>query len=167
MSRDMRRVLLLLPCNQCVRLGDYSLCDGWKIVKAYVGDLVSAGLVNLGAVDSCKPGVVLHGDELKYSWCDIAPYWDKVYSKDLERLEVLIEALAKDLKELSLRYTAIATYINVKAYRIAVLEASKRSNVSITDLSPSLMSPLSFRSKKNLEKLRRALLELTYLHSFA
>lgn len=161
----MKRVLLLLPCNRCVRLGDYSLCDGWRRVKDHIGDLVSAGLVDLGAVDSCKPGVVLHGEEIRYSWCDVAPYWDRIYARDLKRLEVLVEALTRDLKELSLRYTAIAAYINVKAYRLAVLEASRRSGIHVVDLSPPLMSPLSFRSRSNLEGLRRELLELAHLYS--
>jgi hypothetical protein len=56
-------VLLVLPCNPCVRLGDYSLCQNWRVVLKHVGLLVQAGVLDLAAVDSCKPGVVLWGEE--------------------------------------------------------------------------------------------------------
>ncbi len=55
------KTLLILPCNRCVRLGDYSLCQNWRIVLKHVGALVRAGSLDLAAVDSCKPGIVLWG----------------------------------------------------------------------------------------------------------
>ncbi|MEM1927516.1 MAG: hypothetical protein QXS85_02090 [Acidilobaceae archaeon] len=163
----MRRVLLLLPCNKCVRLGDYALCDSWRRVLASVGDLVSAGLLELAAIDSCKPGVVVYGEELSYSWCDIEPYWGRTYGGDGSRFEILVDAIARDLRELSLEYRAIVAYLNVKAYKLAVLEASRRTGVTVFDLSPPRMSPLSFRSRRSLERLRASLLELVSLHSDA
>jgi hypothetical protein len=56
-------VLLVLPCNPCVRLGDYSLCPNWRIVLKHVRPLVESGALDLAAVDSCKPGIVLWGEE--------------------------------------------------------------------------------------------------------
>jgi hypothetical protein len=39
------------------------LCRNWRVVLRHVGLLVQAGVLDLAAVDSCKPGVVLRGEE--------------------------------------------------------------------------------------------------------
>ncbi|MCC5990312.1 MAG: hypothetical protein LM558_02210 [Thermosphaera sp.] len=57
------RALLILPYNRCVRLGDYSLCQNWRVVLKHVGFLVESGALDLAAIDSCKPGIVLWGGE--------------------------------------------------------------------------------------------------------
>ncbi|MEM0366807.1 MAG: hypothetical protein QXO93_02765 [Acidilobaceae archaeon] len=152
------RILLILPCNPCIRLGDYSLCDNWRIVVEYIREYLS--IISLAAVDSCKPGIILHGEEHKYTWCDIKPYWDKLYSRDKHRLNLLLEALIRDLRELILKHTVLIAYINIKAYRETLIEASKRLGIGIVDVSPEYYSPLAYRSKRNLIKLKRAIEEI-------
>jgi hypothetical protein len=138
------KTLLILPCNKCVRLGDYSLCPNWRIVLKHVGALVRAGAVDLAAIDSCKPGIVLWGEEHSLRWCDANPRWDKLYSRDPARLELLIDGVARDLRELSARYKTIAFYVNVKAYRLALKKASEITGVELLDLGPPKPNPLSY-----------------------
>jgi hypothetical protein len=150
--------LLILPCNRCVRLGDYSLCQNWRVVFKHVGFLVESGALGLAAIDSCKPGIVLWGEERNLTWCDINPRWDKLYGRDPDRLELLVQAIARDLRELSLRYKTIAYYVNVKAYRLALEAASKRMGVELLDLGPPKPNPLSYNkhAKEIPEKLLKA-----------
>jgi hypothetical protein len=138
------KTLLILPCNKCVRLGDYSLCQNWRIVLKHVGALVRAGALDLAAIDSCKPGIVLWGEEHSLRWCDIHPSWDKLYGRDPVRLELLADSVARDLGELSLRYKTIAFYVNVKAYRLALQKASGMVGMEIQDLGPPKPNPLSY-----------------------
>ncbi len=157
-----RRILLLLPCNGGVRYGDYMLGGNWRIVYRYLRDLVDSGVVALASVDSCKPGVVLRGEEHNYIWCDIRPYWDRLYSRQPWRLELLIQAVLNDLKELSIKYTDIIYYINVKSYKIAVREAVSRLKINAVDAGPPIFSPLSFRAKRNLQRLRNIINYIIY-----
>jgi hypothetical protein len=138
------KTLLILPCNACVRLGDYSLCPNWKIVLKHVRALVEAGALDLAAVDSCKPGIVLWGEETGLRWCDLNPRWDRLYGRDPVRLDLLAQAVARDLRELSLRYKAIAFYVNVKAYRLALKKATEITGVELLDLGPPKPNPLSY-----------------------
>jgi hypothetical protein len=138
------KTLLILPCNKCVRLGDYSLCPNWRIVLKHVGILVRAGALDLAAIDSCKPGIVLWGEEHRLTWCDLSPRWDRLYGRDPVRLELLVQAIARDLRELSLRYKAMAFYVNVKAYRMALKKASETTGVGLADLGPPEPNPLSY-----------------------
>jgi hypothetical protein len=151
-------VLLVLPCNPCVRLGDYGLCRNWRVVLRHVGLLVQAGVLDLAAVDSCKPGIVLWGEEGDLRWCDIRPSWDKLYAGDPVRLELLASNVARDLRELSVTYKAIAFYVNVKAYRLALKMASEATGVGLADLGPPKPSPLSYN--KHARELPRALQRL-------
>jgi hypothetical protein len=137
-------VLLILPCNPCVRLGDYSLCQNWRVVLKHVRLFVESKILDLAAVDSCKPGVVLWGEEGGLRWCDRNPRWDRLYGGDPVRLELLAEAVARDLRWLALRYDAIAFYVNVKAYRLALQKASEMTGVELLDLGPPRPSPLSY-----------------------
>ncbi len=150
-------ILLVLPCNPCVRLGDYSLCQNWRVVLRYVGDLVGSGLVQLAAVDSCKPGIVLWGEERRLVWCDRSPRWDLSYGGDQARLELLTEAVRWDLAELLAQFKPLVYYVNVKAYHLALLGASRRlklvEGVDYIDLTPGY-NPLAYRSSRNLGRLR-------------
>ncbi|MEB2837020.1 MAG: hypothetical protein GSR80_000318 [Desulfurococcales archaeon] len=152
-------VALILPCNGCVRLGDYMLCDGWRRVWRYVWDLVLAGAVDLAAVDSCKPGLVYWGQEASLSWCDLSPRWD-YYRRRPWRLEALERALEANLLEFSTRHRAIVYYVDVKAYRLA-LEAASRPlrarGYPIVDAGPHPATALGFRSRANLARLRSVL----------
>ncbi len=139
-----RRMLLILPCNGCVRLGDYSLCPNWRIVLKHVGHLVHSGILDLAAVDSCKPGVVLWGEERDLRWCDRNPRWDRGYAGDPVKLELLVWAVARDLRWLALEYSVIAFYVNVKAYRLALQKASEITGVKLVDLGPPKLNPLSY-----------------------
>jgi hypothetical protein len=139
-----RRMLLILPCNGCVRLGDYSLCPNWRVVLKHVRPLVDSGILDLAAVDSCKPGIVLWGEEGGLRWCDRNPRWDRVYGRDPVRLELLAGAVARDLRWLALEYRVIAFYVNVKAYRLALKMASEATGVELLDLGPPRPSPLSY-----------------------
>jgi len=153
------RILLVLPCNGCVRLGDYMLCSGWGMVWRWVWDLVLSGLVGLAAVDSCKPGLVYWGEELGLSWCDLNPRWS-YYRVRPWRLEALSRALEGDLLEASTRYKAIAYYVDVKAYRIALARASRRlleAGFRVVDAGPEPPTVLGFRSRKSLSRLRAVL----------
>ena len=139
-----RRMLIILPCNKCVRLGDYSLCPNWRVVLKHVRPLVESGALDLAAVDSCKPGIVLWGDEGGLRWCDLSPRWDRGYGRDPVRLELLAWAVAWDLRWLVLEYEIIAFYVNVKAYRLALQKASEITGVELLDLGPPKLSPLSY-----------------------
>ena len=155
------KTLLILPCNPCVRLGDYSLCPNWKVVLKHVGALVRAGILDLASIDSCKPGIVLWGEEYRLTWCDISPRWDRLYGRDPVRLELLADSVARDLRELSLRYKATAYYVNVKAYRMALKKASEMTGAELADLGPPKPSPLSYNKHarllpKMLEQLLQA-----------
>ena len=136
--------LLILPCNRCVRLGYYSLCQNWRVVLKHVGFLVESGALDLAAIDSCKPGIVLWGEERSLTWCDINPRWDRLYGRDPLRLELLVDSVVRDLRELSLRYRVIAYYVNVKAYRLALQKASEVTGVGLLDLGPPKPNPLSY-----------------------
>jgi hypothetical protein len=138
------RALLILPCNSCVRLGDYSLCPNWRVVLKHVGLFVESGALDLAAIDSCKPGIVLWGEERGLTWCDLNPRWDRLYGRDPVRLELLTDSVARDLRELSVRYKMIAFYVNVKAYRLALRKASERTGVELLDLGPPKPNPLSY-----------------------
>jgi hypothetical protein len=139
-----RRMLLILPCNKCVRLGDYSLCPNWRVVLKHVRPLVESGALDLAAVDSCKPGIVLWGEEGGLRWCDRSPRWDRGYGRDPVRLELLAQAVAWDLRRLVLEYEIIAFYVNVKAYRLALQKASEITGVELLDLGPPKLNPLSY-----------------------
>ncbi len=156
----MARILLLLPCNPGVRLGDYMLGGNWRIVWRWIGDLVGSGIVDLASVDSCKPGIIYRGEEGGYRWCDVRPLWHELYARQPWRLEMLVRGLAEDLRDASLRYRAITAYINVKAYRTGLLEASRRTGVGVILLGPDRLSPLSYRSSRNLARLRRGLIRV-------
>jgi len=143
-ARATGAVLLVLPCNPCVRLGDYSLCPNWRIVLKHVGPLVESGALDLAAVDSCKPGIVLWGEEGDLRWCDRNPRWDRLYGGDPARLELLAQAVARDLRWLAVEYRLIAFYVNVKAYRLALKMASETTGVELLDLGPPRPSPLSY-----------------------
>jgi hypothetical protein len=138
------RALLILPCNKCVRLGDYSLCPNWRVVLKHAGSLVESGALDLAAVDSCKPGIVLWGEEGDLRWCDRNPRWDRVYGRDPVRLELLAGAVARDLRWLAVEYRLLAFYVNVKAYRLALKMASEAAGVELLDLGPPRPSPLSY-----------------------
>ena len=133
----------------------------WKLVYDYIWDLVEAGRVHLAAVDSCKPGLVYWGSEGGFRWCDVNPRWGSLYSRDPWRLEVLARALEGDLKEAWARFGLIASYVEVKAYRLALRMASRASGVEVLDLGPPMPTPLSVSSRANRARLRRALIELT------
>jgi hypothetical protein len=155
------RILLVLPCNGGVRLGDYRLGSNWRLVYSWLGDYIDSGIVQLAAVDSCKPGLVYSGEEHVYRGCDVTPYWDRLYSRDPYRLQLLVERLAGDLSEAATRYRAIVYYVNVKAYRLALEEASKLAGVPLVGAGPPSMSPLSFRSRRSLLRLRRLVEDLS------
>ena len=139
-----RKMLLILPCNGCVKLGDYSLCPNWRVVLKHIRPLVESGVLDLAAVDSCKPGIVLWGEEGGLRWCDRSPRWDRGYGRDPVRLELLAQAVAWDLRRLALEYRVIAFYVNVKAYRLALQKASEITGVELLDLGPPKLSPLSY-----------------------
>jgi hypothetical protein len=105
---------------------------------------VESKILDLAAVDSCKPGVVLRGEEGGLRWCDRSPRWDRVYGRDPVRLELLAEAVARDLRWLAPRYGAVAFYVNVKAYRLALKMASEAAGVELADLGPPKPNPLSY-----------------------
>jgi hypothetical protein len=148
------RALLILPCNRCVRLGDYSLCQNWRVVLKHVRFLVESRVLDLAAIDSCKPGIVLWGEERSLTWCDLNPRWDKLYGRDPVRLELLTQATAGDLRELSPRYKTIAYYVNVKAYRLALQKASEITGVELLDLGPPKPNPLSYnKHAKDIPKM--------------
>ena len=157
----MAEALLVLPCNRCVRLGDYSLCPNWRIVLRSVGDLVDYGLIDLAAIDSCKPGIVPWGEEKRLRWCDLYPSSDLYYRREPWRLEILYRNVLSDLRWLLARYKRIVYYVNVKAYR-EVLDRSRRvlGEAFLVPAGPPRNSPLSFKSRKNRDKLRGLLLEL-------
>ncbi|MCE4602498.1 MAG: hypothetical protein F7B18_04865 [Desulfurococcales archaeon] len=154
------RLLLLLPCNPGVRMGDYTLGQNWRVVLGVVDDLVGSGILDLAAIDSCKPGVVRWGEEHVYRWCDVRPLWHELYKREPWRLELLVAGVAEDLRSLALEYRALAAYVNVRAYRTALELAMARSGVKVHILGPPRLSPLSYRSRRSLEALRRGLMGL-------
>ena len=149
-----------MSCNGGVRLGSYMLGRNWRLVYDYVWDLVEAGLLRLAAVDSCKPGLVYWGEESSLSWCDLSPRWDRFYSRNPWRLEALVKELAKDLLAASITHNFIASYVEVKAYRVALSAASEAAGIELVYLGPPRPSPLSLASRKNRAALRRSLIRL-------
>lgn len=139
----MRRVLLILPCNQCIRLGDFSVCSTWRRVIRSVGDLIAAGVVELAAMEICKPGILIHGEERWYTACNIYPSWER-FKRSPYLLDVLVDGVARDLRWLAARYDAIAYYINVKAFRIAIERASREVGVEVVDLGPPEANLIAF-----------------------
>ncbi len=120
------------------------MCPNWRVVLKHVRPLVESGALDLAAVDSCKPGIVLWGEEGGLRWCDRSPRWDRGYGRDPVRLELLAWAVAWDLRWLVLEYEIIAFYVNVKAYRLALQKASEITGVELLDLGPPKLSPLSY-----------------------
>lgn len=123
---------------------------------------MGAGLVSLAAIDTCKPGIVLWGDEEELRWCDKYPSSELYYKREPWMLPILKQAVLRDMRELAARYHSIVYYVNVKAYR----EALKNSETvlgspPIFDAGPPQANPLSYRSSRNRDKLRRLLLDLS------
>ncbi|MCE4624624.1 MAG: hypothetical protein F7C35_01995 [Desulfurococcales archaeon] len=155
------KVLLVLPCNPCVRLGDYSLCSNWRVVLSTVGDLVEAGAVDMAAIDSCKPGIVPWGEEGAYRHCDIRPTTDLYYRREPWRREILLRSVVEDLKGLLTSYRSIVYYVNVKAYREALDKAAHIiGSPPVISAGPPRVSLPSYRSRRNRERLREILLSL-------
>ncbi|MCE4628261.1 MAG: hypothetical protein F7C34_03830 [Desulfurococcales archaeon] len=155
-------MLLILPCNRCVRYGDYSLCPNWRIVLQSIGDLVGAGLVSLAAIDTCKPGIVLWGEEEGLRWCDKYPSSEFYYKREPWMLPILKQAVLRDVRELATLYRSIVYYVNVKAYREALRNAEEAlGSPPIFNAGPPQANPLSYRSRRNRGKLRRLLIHLS------
>ena len=150
-------VLLILPCNSCVRLGNYMLCSNWRTVWRSIWDLHLSGLVDLAAIDSCKPGIVLWGEESRLTWCDLHPGSDLYYRREPWRLDVLAARVLEDARRLLETYRHIVYYVNVKAYREALARASEKLPGRIHDAGPPRPSPLSYRSRESRAHLRRVL----------
>lgn len=157
---------LLLPCSGTLRLRDYSLSRTWRVVLGDNWDLVSSGLVEVYAVDSCKPGLVQWGDEYRFSWCDLKPYWD-YYRVRPWRFDALVEGLRRDLRELAARQPrAIVTYIHVKAYRLALDKAlGELPWPPVVRVDPDRSTVLGFMSRRSRERLRSALLDILGVRS--
>lgn len=154
----MFRVLLVLPCSSTLRLGDYSLSSSWRLILRDNWDLIGSGVVGVAAVDSCKPGLVLWGEERELSWCDSYPSWSRFRGKPW-RFNALVEGLIRDLRELVYLGAPIAvTYLNVKAYRLAFGVAAERLGYPFVRADPSPPTVLGFRSRRSRATLRRALL---------
>jgi hypothetical protein len=127
-------------------------------VLKYVRPFIESGTLYLAAVEGCKPGILLWGEERAYTHCDTYPSWDRVYARDPARLERLIAGVARDLKELSTQYDVIAHYVNVKAYKLALQKASEITGVKLVDFGPPKLSPLSY--SKHARELPRKLEQL-------
>lgn len=159
-------VLLVLPCNPCVRLGNYMQCQSWRVVWAGLWDLISAGLVSLAAVDSCKPGIVPWGEERGLAWCDVRPYADLYYRREPWRLEALSAAVKRDLAQLLQTHDYVVHYLNVKAYKHAMLAAGEALGVDrIVDAGPRMPTVPSYRSRASRQKLRETLEKLLSLRA--
>jgi hypothetical protein len=91
-------------------------------------------------------------------WCDVSPRWDRLYGRDPARLELLTDSVARDLRWLSTRYKTIAFYVNVKAYRLALETASKKTGLELLDLGPPKPNPISYNkhAREIPEKLLKA-----------
>ena len=154
-------VLLVLPCNPCVRLGNYMLCPSWRVVWATVWDLVQAGIVSLAAVDSCKPGIVPWGHEASLTWCDTRPDASLYYKRQPWRLEILAPAVERDAAALLQTHKYIVHYINVKAYKHALNKAAQNLDAGrIIDAGPPRPTIPSYRSHKSRSTLRKTILKL-------
>ena len=156
-----RPLLLILPCNGCVRLGDYSLCSNWRLIIRDNRDLINAGILRLAAIDSCKPGIVPWGEEHRLRHCDLHPSYTLYYNREPWRLEILVDSVIRDIKELATKHDWIIHYINVKAYKHALREAKRKIGTPpIIDAGPPHPTPLSYRSRRNRGRLRRILIRL-------
>ncbi len=156
------RLLLILPCNKCVGMGDYSLCPNWRIILSSIYNYVEYGLLDLAAIDSCKPGIVLWGEEREYMWCDLQPSYLLYYSREKWRLDILKTSVLRDVGKLAPYYKRILYYVNVKAYREALDYAAEHYNDFLYWVGPSRLSPLSYRSRRERERLVNAIEEFLY-----
>ncbi|MCE4608999.1 MAG: hypothetical protein F7C36_01285 [Desulfurococcales archaeon] len=149
------RILLILPCNQCVKYGDYSLCPNWRIILRDIWEYVDYGIIDLAAIDSCKPGIVPWGEERDLTWCDIYPSYLLYYHREPWRRGILFNHVYSDLRDLVSRYRYIVYYVNVKAYREVLDKAREKINTDrIIFAGPSRLDPLSYRSRRERAKLR-------------
>jgi len=150
------QTLLILPCNPCVRLGNYMLCSNWRIIWRDIWDLYLSGKLYLAAIDSCKPGIVLWGEEHRLTHCDIQPSSTLYYKREPWRLDILKQAVLQDTRNLLTAYQHIIYYVNVKAYREALDHTAKKLP-NLKSASPPMNTIPSYRSRRNREKLRQLL----------
>ncbi len=138
------------------------MCDNWKIIFKDICFLIRSNIVSLAAIDSCKPGIVLFGEEHRLIWCDVYPSYLLYYRDQPWRLDILKENVVRDLKEYLNYYDYIVYYVNVKAYREALdyAKAVIGSNRLIHG-GPSKLNPLSYRSKRERENLLNIILSLS------
>ncbi len=136
------------------------LCRNWRLVWRVVWDLYLAGHLYLAAIDSCKPGIVLWGEERRLRWCNVYPSSDLYYRREPWRREILYRRVLEDLRELSRFYGRIVYYVNVKAYREALRRASRRLPGLLVEAGPSRDSVPSYNSRVERARLRETLLAL-------
>ena len=129
---------------------------------ASVAEYVIAGALDLAAIDSCKPGIVLWGEEREYMWCDLHPSYTLYYGRERWRLDILKERVLEDVRELLLFYDRIVYYVNVKAYREALDYVASRYRGYLVSGGPSKLSPLSFRSRRERAVLVRTIERLLH-----
>jgi hypothetical protein len=142
-------------------MGDYSLCENWKIIIKTLNDLIMSNILELAAIDSCKPGIVIHGLEKNLRWCDMHPSYLLYYHREPWRRNILYKAVLEDIRSLLPYYKYIVYYVNVKAYREALDSVRKKlATNKLVNAGPPNLSPLSYRSRKNRMKLRKIILEL-------
>jgi len=141
-------ILLILPCSSTAPLGDYKLSSSWRLICKHIQPWRDR--VKLAGVECINNyGLLLEDEAWKVKGHDLYPSW-AWFKRNPERLEALKNALSKQLQELNGRFQAIIAYVNVKAYCLALEEASKEAGVPIHFVEVGF-SPLSFR--KNLPLL--------------
>ena len=156
------KILVILPCNKMAGAGDYRLGKSWRAVLKAIKPWRDRGLVELAAVECIDMLGLVHEDEAYLvKGRDEYPAWS-FYKRHPEELAKLKEAVKKRLVELAPRYEHLVAHVNVKAYYLALKEASKELGVPIHFTELERFSPMSFY--KGIKQLREILSELCPLN---
>jgi len=137
------RVLLILPCNQAVKQGDYRLGRTWKFIEHHIR--LWRHHVTLAACECINNmGLCLESEAWQLKGCDNYPAFEK-FRKDPSYLPRITEAMASKLKELAPSYDRIVAYVNVKGYYLALKQASSLTHIPIDFVELGHFSPMAFR----------------------
>ena len=143
-STRLAKVLLILPCNGMARVGDYRLGRGWRAVLKAIRPWRERGVVELAAVECIDMLGLVHEDEAYLvKGKEEYPAWSD-FRRSPEKLLMLKEAVKKRLRELAPRYDYIVAHVNVRAYYLALKEASEELGIPVRFTNIERFSPMAF-----------------------
>lgn len=150
------KILLILPCNQGAKFGNYKLGRNWRLVLKHIRPWREKALVDLAAADCIRNlGIVGEWENEKTRDFDVYPSW-RAFNR--EKLAQLKEAMKGWLKKNAREYKHILVYINVRAYYMALEAASREAGINVEFIRLTQFSPMAFCA--NIHKVVQRLKEL-------